>query len=111
MLSKYRLHEQAKTVRNDTLRNNHDETLTIALKHYQWAPLNLVYGSCHYRCLAHWPAWLPGFKPLIIGTALIYTLFRSVRLNHGVRRADLQLLNLNNLRKLFKDRSEILRGT
>lgn len=110
MLSKYRLHEQAKTVRNETLKDNHDETLSIALKNYNWAPVNLVYGSCYYRCLSHWPDWLPGIKPLIIGTALIYTLYRSMRLNHGVRRADLQLLNFKNFRKLFKDRREILHG-
>lgn len=110
VLSKYRLHEKAKTVRNDTLSDNHDETLNIALKHYHWAPLNLVYGSCYYRCLSHWPGWLPAFKPLILGTALVYTLCRSVRLNHGIRRADLRLLNWNNCRKLLKDRSEILRG-
>jgi hypothetical protein len=110
VLSKYRLHEKAKTVRNDTLRDNHDETLTIALKHYHWAPLNLVYGSCYYRCLSRWPGWLSGVKPLIIGIALVYTLCRSVRLNQGIRRADLQLLSWKNFRKLFKGRSEILRG-
>ena len=110
VFSKYRLHADAKTVRSDTLRDNHEETLRVVRKHYGWAPLNLVYGSCYYSLLAQWPSALPRFRPLAIAVALLSTFVRSLWLNRGLRREDLQLLSVSNIRKLFRDRSEILRG-
>lgn len=108
--SKYRLHEEAKTMRNDVLFDNHEEALHVALKYFHWAPLNRVYGSCNYYCLSRWPGFLTRCSPLVIGGALCCTLFRSLRLNRGVRREDLRLLSLVNFRKLFKARIDILRG-
>jgi glycosyltransferase involved in cell wall biosynthesis len=106
LLSKYRLHEEAKTMRNDILHENHEEALRVAMKHFGWAPLNRVYGACYYEKLLRWPA----SRSLAMGAALLCTPFRSLRLNQGVRRADLQLLSLANFRKLFKGRDAILRG-
>jgi hypothetical protein len=108
--SKYRLHEASKTVRDDILFENHEEALRLALKYFDWAPLNLVYGSCNYFCMARLPRFLTRFRFLVIGSALCCTLARSLWLNRGVRRKDLQLLNMANFRKLFKGRMEILTG-
>jgi len=106
----YRLHETSKTVCNDDLYKNHEEALHLAMKHFGWAPLNRVYGSCSYYCLARLPGFLTRFRLLVICSALVYTILRSLRLNHGLRREDLKLLNLANFRKMFKERMEILRG-
>lgn len=108
--SKYRLHEAAKTMRDEVLFDNHEETLRVTMKYFNWAPINRVYGSCNYYCLSHWPKFLTRFRPLVISVVMCCAIFRSLRLNRGVRSADLQLLNLNNLRKLFKERIDILRG-
>lgn len=109
-LAKYRLHEEAKTVRNDVLYANHEEALKVALKYFGWAPLNRVYGSCYYYCLARLPRFLANFRFVTIAAALLCTCFRSLWLNRGLRRQDLQLLRLANFRKIFKERMEILRG-
>ena len=110
LFSKYRLHEESKTVRADVLFENHEEILRLALKFFGWAPLNVVYGSCNYYCRSRLPGFLTKFRPLVISAALVCTFFRSLWLNRGVRLADLKLLSLDNLRKLFKERMEILRG-
>ncbi len=109
-LSKYRLHEVSKTVRDDVLFDNHEEILRIALKYFDWAPLNVVYGSSYYFCRSRLPQYLRKFRPLVLGAALVFTVFRSLWLNRGLRREDLKLLKMANLRKIFKDRMEILTG-
>jgi len=108
--SRYRLHEASKTMRDDLLFENHEETLRLALKHFGWAPLNFVYGSCAYYCLARLPKVLTRFRALHVCAALACMVFRSLRLNRGVRKNDLQLLTPANIRKLFKKREEILLG-
>jgi len=108
--SKYRLHEASKTVRDDVLFENHEEVLRLALKYFDWAPLNRVYGACNYYCLSRLPKSLARLRFLIMGTTLCCTLARSLWLNRGLRREDLKLLNSANLRKIFKERMEILRG-
>lgn len=109
-LSKYRLHESSKTMFDANLFKNHDEALYLALKHFGWAPLNRVYGSCNYLCLSRLPALLTKVRPLVIGVTLLCTVPRSLWLNRGVRRADLRLLRWSSLRKIFMNRIEILRG-
>lgn len=107
-LSKYRLHEEAKTMRNETLLDFHEEALHLALKYFKWAPLNRVYGACNYYCLTRLPSFLTRFRLPVIGAVLVCTVFRSLWLNRGLRREDLKLLNLGNFRKLFQGRLEIL---
>jgi glycosyltransferase involved in cell wall biosynthesis len=108
--SKYRLHGTAKTVLDSVLFENYEEALRVARKHFGWAPLNRVYGSCYYYCLSRFPR-LPRILRLpVISAALICALARSLWLNRGLRREDLRLLNLTNFRKIFKERMEILRG-
>jgi glycosyltransferase involved in cell wall biosynthesis len=108
--AKYRLHAEAKTVADDMLCRNHEEALRVVMKHFDWAPLNRVYGWCYYACLAKMPGLLPKFRILSILAALVCALPRSVWLNRGLRRQDLKLLSRSNFHKLFKDRLEILRG-
>ena len=108
--SKYRLHEASKTMRDDVLFESHEETLRLAIKHFGWAPLNFVYGSCSYYCRVRLPKVLTEYRVVRICVALVCTVFRSLRLNRGVRKNDLQLLTIVNIRKLFKNREEILSG-
>jgi glycosyltransferase involved in cell wall biosynthesis len=108
LLSKYRLHETSKTIRTDDLYENHEELLRLALKHFDWVPLNFVYGACHYFCLTRLPKFLARFQPVVICSALVFALFRSLFMNRGVKKEDLQLLTCANIRKLFKNREEIL---
>lgn len=109
-LSHYRLHEAAKTVRNEVLFDNHEEGVRVALKHFAWAPLNMVYGSCNYYCRKKIPAPLKRSRLLLIAASLLCALFRSIWLNRGIDSRDFRLLSADNLRKLFKDRREILLG-
>lgn len=109
-LSKYRLHEASKTIRDDVLYENHEEALRLSLKYFDWAPLNVVYGSCNYYCLVRFPRFLTRSRIIVIFAALVCMVFRSLRLNRGVRKNDLRLLTFNNFRKLFKTRMQILTG-
>jgi glycosyltransferase involved in cell wall biosynthesis len=105
-LSCYRLHDTAKTVQECGLLDNHEEGLQVALKHFSWAPFNMVYGCCRQQL----SATLGRSRNLLIVTSLFYALFRSLRLNQGIDLRDLQLINRSNFRKLFKERREILLG-
>lgn len=108
--SKYRLHEASKTIRDDLLCASHEETLLLALKHFDWAPMNFVYGSCNYYCLSRLPKFLTKVRPALICSVIVFTLFRSLCMNRGVKKKDLQLLTVANIRKLFMKREEILLG-
>jgi glycosyltransferase involved in cell wall biosynthesis len=110
ILSAYRLHETSKTVCADNLFENHNEALSLALKHFGWAPLNRVYGSCNYLCLSRLPPPLAKVRILVILVSLLCTIPRSLLLNRGLRRADLKLLNLSNFWKLFQTHIDILKG-
>jgi glycosyltransferase involved in cell wall biosynthesis len=109
-LSQYRLHETSKTMHSDELFEYHEEILRLTLKHFNWAPVNQVYGSCDYLCRSRLPDALKRFRPLVIGCAAFCTICRSLWLNRGLRRQDLKLLTLANFRKLFRERLDILRG-
>ena len=106
----YRLHLEAKTMRHVILLANHEEALHVALKYFRWAPINRVYGSCSEYCLTRLPGFLTRFPLLVVVAALCYTLPRSLWLNRGLRRQDLRLIRVDNFRKMFRNRMEILRG-
>ncbi len=110
-LSTYRLHEASKTVRNETLYENSEEALRLAMKYYDWAPLSRVYNSCNFSCKARLPGFLGRSRLAVIPSTLICTMFRSLWLNRGIRSQDLKLLSRENCRKLFKSRIEIMTGT
>jgi glycosyltransferase involved in cell wall biosynthesis len=109
--SSYRLHETSKTVRDETLFENSEESLRVATKHYGWAPLTRVYNSCNSYCRARLPRILNGSKPALIVATMICSVLRSLWLNRGISRKDLRLMNRENLRKLFKSRMEIMTGS
>jgi glycosyltransferase involved in cell wall biosynthesis len=109
-LATYRLHETSKTINNETLYNNSEEALAVAIRHYGWAPLTRVYTSCSILCKARLPAMFAGNRFALAVAAMICSLFRSLSLNHGVHRNDLKLLSGENFRKLFKSRLEIMTG-
>jgi glycosyltransferase involved in cell wall biosynthesis len=108
--SKYRLHAASKTMCGKDLHRYNREIQSISLKYFNWAPLNLVYGTCSSYWQFRFPGLLRQFRPLVFGLTLICTIIRSVWLNRGLRKADLKLLNFANFRKLFKERNEILCG-
>jgi glycosyltransferase involved in cell wall biosynthesis len=109
-LSKYRLHEASKTVRDESLFENGEEALRLAIKHFDRAPLTRVYNSCNFYCRSRLPAFLTKSRLVVICSTLICALSRSLWLNRGIRRNDLRLLNLVNFRKIFKSRLEIMTG-
>lgn len=110
-LSSYRLHATSKTVRSETLQANSEEGLLLAMKHFGWAPLTRVYNACHFSCRLLLPRFISASRTAVIAASLFCTLFRSLRLNQGVRLRDLKLLNRENFRKLFKSRLEIMTGS
>jgi glycosyltransferase involved in cell wall biosynthesis len=107
LLATYRLHETSKTIKSDTLIRNCDESLTVTIRHFNWAPITRVYTSCSIRCKAR----LPGISRMIQTAATIFcTMFRSLYLNRGIHRNDMKLLNRENFRKILKSRIEIMTG-
>jgi len=109
-LSTYRLHEASKTIRDEALRENIEAGLRVAIKYFDWAPLTRVYASCNCSCRSGLPSFLSKSRLVVICSSLICTVFRSIRLNRGIRRNDLRLLNMPNCRKLFKSRLEVMTG-
>jgi len=110
LLSMYRLHEASKTIRNDLLRENIEEGLRVTIKYFDWAPLTRVYASCNCSCRSNLPAFLSTSRLAVVCAALICAVFRSIRLNRGIRINDLKQLNMSNFRKLFKSRFEVMTG-
>jgi glycosyltransferase involved in cell wall biosynthesis len=110
-LANYRLHESSKTVREETLYENGEEALQLALKHFGWAPLPRVYNACNFLCRARLPSLLARMQPALVVVSIACSVVRSLRLNHGVCLKDLRLLNAENFRKLFKSRLEIMTGS
>jgi glycosyltransferase involved in cell wall biosynthesis len=110
LLSKYRLHEASKTIREEALHENIEAGLRVAIKYFDWAPLTRVYALCHCSCKSCLPRFLSRYRLMLVCSALICTLFRSIWLNRGIRGNDLRLLNMSNFRKLFKSRIEVMTG-
>ena len=111
LLATYRLHESSKTISNDTLYINSEESLAVTIRHFGWAPMTRVFTSCHILCSARLPGVSGCSRLAVAAAASVCALFRSVILNRGFHRHDLKLLNRENFRKLFKSRIEIMTGT
>jgi glycosyltransferase involved in cell wall biosynthesis len=109
-LANYRLHAEAKTMLDKTLHDSHEEALTVVMKHFGWAPLNMLYGACYYQCRMKLPNTLKMNRLLLIPLSVICTAIRSICLNKGVDHRDFQLFTTANFRKLLKDRKTILLG-
>jgi hypothetical protein len=109
-LSMYRLHESSKTILDETLYQNSEEALRLAMKYFDWAPLTRTYNSCNSYCRARLPKFLAGRESMVVLATVICSLFRSIWLNRGIRRNDMKLLSGDNFLKLFKSRTEIMTG-
>ncbi len=108
LLATYRLHETSKSISNDTLYNNSEESLAVTIRHFGWAPLTRVYTSCSILCETRLSGMLAKNRFAVAAAAMICSLFRSLYLNHGFHRNDLKLLTGTNFRKLLKSRLEIM---
>ena len=111
VLSTYRLHESSKTISDETLFENSEEALCLAITYFGWAPLTRVYNSCSFQCRVRLPTVVARFRLMVIFITVLYTLFRSFRLNRGFSRNDLRLLTKDNFSKLLKSRVEIMTGS
>jgi glycosyltransferase involved in cell wall biosynthesis len=109
-LSMYRLHETSKTICGESLFENSEEGLRVAIKHFDWAPLTRIYTSCSILCKTRLPAILARNRLAVAVAAIFYSLIRSLILNRGINRNDLKLFSRENFRKLFKSRIEIMTG-
>ena len=110
LLSSYRLHEASKTIQKETLHLNSEEGLRMTIRHYAWAPLTRVYTACNCLCKARLPSFLAANRTVVIIATIICSLLRSLWLNRGIHRSDLELLNRENFGKLCKSRIEIMTG-
>lgn len=99
-LSGYRLHVESKTVAYRHALQNHQEGLRTALKHYNWAPANRVYGYYYHVVESKIGERYKVGRPLTIAVALFISLIKYLQLNKYVRAADIRALNMKNLRKL-----------
>jgi glycosyltransferase involved in cell wall biosynthesis len=109
-LSIYRLHESSKTILDTSLIENSEEALRVVIKHFGWAPLTRIYTSCSILCKIRLPVLLTRIPAVLTVTTIFCSLFRSLTLNKGLRKNDLELLTRENFRKLFKSRLEIMTG-
>lgn len=109
-LATYRLHETSKTINNETLIRNSEESLGVTLRHFDWAPMTRVYTACAIRCTSSLPDFLIRNRLLFTVLVAACSIASSLRLNHGLHRNDLKLLTRENFRKLFKERLEIMTG-
>lgn len=107
-LATYRLHETSKTISNNTLFNNSEESLAVTIRHFGWAPLTRIYSSCSILCNARLSGMLARNRFAVAAATMICSFFRSLYLNHGFHRNDLKLLTGTNFRKLLKNRLEIM---
>jgi len=99
-LSCYRLHPESKTVDSAYAEKNHKEGLFTVLKHYNWAPLNRVYGYCYHYVEARLPMFLRDFRPMVLFLGLLVSIFQYLKFNRGIRYADIKSLKLEYAKKV-----------
>jgi glycosyltransferase involved in cell wall biosynthesis len=102
-LSTFRLHDESKTVSPAHALANQKETLDAVVKYYGWAPLNRVYA--YARELVRTKTSLGDRSAALLSMPVAAAQY--VRLNRGVRVADLRMLNPTNLRKVFMKPTEL----
>ena len=109
-LSRYRLHGASKTVSPGHAAKNHAECLKVIIKHYDWAPVNRVYGYCYHQIAAKMPQLFQPNRGLTIFASLLVSVVKYLQLNRGIRFRDIRALNLENLRKLLVPWNELYQG-
>lgn len=110
LLATYRLHETSKTISSDTLYKSSEESLSVTIRHFGWAPLTRVYTSCSILCKSCLPARFGRSRLAVAAAAMVCSFFRSLYLNRGFNCNDLKLLTGTNFRNLLKSRLEIMTG-
>jgi glycosyltransferase involved in cell wall biosynthesis len=100
-LSNYRIHQTSKTVAYSHALLRHEEGLYVAVKHFNWAPVNRVYGYCYHLIEFSSQKFLSKFKFLIIAFSLTLTIIKYLQLNKKIRYLDIKGFKLKNLRKIF----------
>ncbi len=94
----YRLHEESKTVSNKLALANHKEALDIIIKHYKWAPLSRVYIYSSQLAKQKFK----NKKSLQVKILIIFmTICTYLRLNRGIKLADIKMINQVRARKNF----------
>jgi len=100
-LSNYRLHKASKTVSYVHALRSHKEGMDTALKHFNWAPINRVYGYCYHLIEPKLPEFIRKIRPLTLSLYLFISIFKYLQLNKGIRYQDIESFNPNALKKLF----------
>lgn len=103
-LSTYRLHKESKTISSREALANNKEVLDLAIKYYNWAPLNRVYGYCNQLLKSRLPKTLSRFDSLIVVLSVPFAVMKYLSLNKGIRLDDVKMINRPNLRKLSMKR-------
>lgn len=102
-LSTFRLHDESKTVSPAHALANQKETLDAVVKYFGWAPLNRVYA--YARELVRTKTSLGDRSAALL--SMPFAAAQYVRMNRGVRVADLRMLSPTNLRKVFMNPTEL----
>jgi glycosyltransferase involved in cell wall biosynthesis len=97
-LATYRLHDESKTISNKVALENHKEALDAVMKYYKWAPIGRVYVYCSQLIKQKFPE----AKVLQLKILTIFmTILTYLRLNRGIKLADIKMINKFNARKIF----------
>ncbi len=99
-LSKYRLHEESKTISAKYAIANHKEVLDTVIKYFNWAPLNRVSCYCLQILKSRLPESIGRFNSLVAALSVPFTIMKYLSLNRGIRLDDVKMINRTNLRKL-----------
>lgn len=100
-LSVYRWHNEAKNALSVNSLDSAKECLNLIIRHYNWAPLNRVFAYCFNRVAVE-NAYLKSHRLLSLIFATFLTIKEYLRLNRGIRMADIKLLTPGNMKKLLK---------
>jgi glycosyltransferase involved in cell wall biosynthesis len=110
-LATYRLHGESKTGADRHAVAFQEETLRVIQSHYGRAPLNRVYGYSVRKIQELFPSGWSEANLLVVAPSFLLTLWEYLRRNRGVRREDLQMIRVGNLRKMFRERVSFRRDS
>lgn len=101
-MSKYRLHSESGSVSEKHLLKSWKESIETAIKYYNWAPINRVYKYSYYLVKSKLPVIFVKLRFLVIFLASIISIAEYVRLNKGIRLADIKMIRTSNIKKMIK---------
>lgn len=100
-LSRYRMHEESKTMSGRLAIENTKESLDVVMRHFNWAPLGRVFIYSYYLLKSGWLGKVPF---LLAPASALHAAGLYLKLNKGVRIRDLRAITASNLRKAAKGR-------